>query len=167
MMLRTFFAICAVVGLVTTAQAQSAAVSGKDFAAAVASSDKFEVKSSKMALKISSNKDIKSFAQQMIDDHKKSTIALRSAAKEAKIELPKGLNDKHKALVTSLQGKKGVEFDRAYIEEQTKAHEEAVAMFSTYAQSGDQPKLKAFAAEMLPTLKLHQEHVKKLTPAGT
>jgi len=40
-------------------------------------------------------------------------------------------------------------------------------MFSTYAQSGDHPKLKAFAAETLPTLKLHRDHAKKLRPAGT
>ena len=46
--------------------------------------------------------------------------------------------------------------------EQTKVHDEAIGVFTAYSQAGDKPQLKAFAAETLPTLKKHQEHVQKL-----
>ena len=45
---------------------------------------------------------------------------------------------------------------------QVKAHEEAVALFRTYAQSGTDAKLKAFAQKMLPDLERHAAMAKKL-----
>ena len=42
------------------------------------------------------------------------------------------------------------------------AQVEAVDLFKAYAKDGDTPRLKAFAADLLPTLVGHLEHVKKL-----
>jgi putative membrane protein len=152
----------AFLGALVPAYAQQAAVSGQEFVATAASSNKFEVQSSWMALKVSTNKDVKSFAQEMVDDHKKAAKGLKAAASAEKIEFPKATNDKDKALLAALKGKRAAEFDRIYIDEQTKAHDEAIGLFTAYSQAGDKPKLKAFAAETLPTLKKHQEHVQKL-----
>jgi putative membrane protein len=166
MWLRNLLVAGALLGTPVPAHAQQAAVSAQDFVAAAASSNKFEARSSKMALKASTNKDVKSFAQEMIDDHSRASKGLKAAAKAENMEIPKALDDKHQAMLTALEGKKGAEFDRIYIDEQTKAHDEAVNLFTAYSQSGDKPKLKAFAAETLPTLKKHQEHVKKLQPGS-
>ncbi|TIS85870.1 DUF4142 domain-containing protein, partial [Mesorhizobium sp.] len=45
------------------------------------------------------------------------------------------------------------------------AHKQALALFSTYAQSGDDPALKVFAEKTLPTLRMHEKHVKELAAA--
>jgi putative membrane protein len=161
MSMRSLLAAGALLCALAPAHAQQA-VSGQDFVATVASSDMFEIKSSQMALKASASADVKSFAQQMINDHTKASKKLKTAAAGEKIKVPVKADDKHQAMLAALEGKKGADFDRAYMEEQTKAHDEAVALFSSYAETGDEPKLKAFAADTLPKLKTHQEHAKKL-----
>jgi putative membrane protein len=166
MSLRTLVIAGAFLGALAPAYAQQASVSDQDFAAKAASSNKFEIRSSKMALKASSNPDVKAFAQEMIDDHTKASKGLKAAAKAASIKLPAGSDAKNDALLAALEGKKGADFDRVYIDEQTKGHDEAVGLFTTYSQGGENAKLKAFAAETLPTLKKHQEHVKKLQAAS-
>ena len=59
------------------------------------------------------------------------------------------------------------QFDPVYVDIQRKAHESAIKLFSEYAESGDDPKLKQFAAETLPTLQSHLDHVKTLTVSRT
>jgi putative membrane protein len=54
-----------------------------------------------------------------------------------------------------LKSKSGKEFDRAYDQMQLQAHEEAVALFEQYSQSGDNPDLKSWAAKTLLHLKEH------------
>jgi putative membrane protein len=48
---------------------------------------------------------------------------------------------------------------------QTQAHKEAVALFSAYANSGDDPAMKEFAKKTLPVLQMHERHVKDLAAA--
>jgi putative membrane protein len=48
---------------------------------------------------------------------------------------------------------------------QADAHKEAVALFSAYANSGDDPALKEFAKATLPVLQMHEKHVKDLQAA--
>jgi putative membrane protein len=165
MSMRSLLAAGALLCALVPAHAQQA-VSGQDFVATVASSDMFEIKSSQMAVKASASADVKSFAQQMINDHTKASKKLKTAAGAEKIKVPVKMDDKHQAMLSALEGKKGADFDRAYMEEQAKAHDEAVALFSSYAEAGEEPKLKAFAAETLPKLKEHQEHAKKLSSAA-
>jgi len=62
-----------------------------------------------------------------------------------------------------MSGLEGEEFDKAYIDAQAQAHDEAVALFEGYSTEGKEGPLKAFATATLPVLKSHQEHVHGLT----
>ncbi len=53
-------------------------------------------------------------------------------------------------------------FDRRYLESQQGAHEAAIALFASYAEGGDDPVLRAYAAEVLPTLRAHLADVETL-----
>ncbi|RWF28204.1 MAG: DUF4142 domain-containing protein, partial [Mesorhizobium sp.] len=72
---------------------------------------------------------------------------------------------KEQQLLDELKRVSGEAFDQAYIKMQTDAHRQAVALFSTYAKSGDDPAMKEFAKKTLPTLKMHEKHVKELAVA--
>ncbi|WP_245197484.1 DUF4142 domain-containing protein [Labrys sp. LIt4] len=140
-----------------------AATSAQDFVSKAAVSNMFEIESSKLALKNASNADVKAFAQQMIDDHTKAGDELKSTlAAAGNIQMPQALDAAHKTSLDSLAGKSGAAFDDAYVADQKKAHDEAVALFTEYSTSGDNPQLKGFAGKTLPVLKMHQQHAQKL-----
>jgi len=125
--------------------------------------NQFEIDSSKLALSKSNSTDVKAFAAQMVADHGQAAVKFKKAVSEAKLKEPsEALDDKHEAIMKDLRAKSGADFDRAYIEAQKQGHIETVAMFDSYARNGDNPRMKQFAQELLPTLRQHLEHVGKL-----
>jgi putative membrane protein len=67
---------------------------------------------------------------------------------------------KDQAMLDQLKALDGEAFQAKYIMLQTEAHKQAVALFSKYAQSGDDPALKEFAKKTLPTLRMHEKHLR-------
>ena len=85
-------AILAFAGFVASAEARSkteAMNTAAHFAQELKSSGQFEIESSQLALKISSNDDIKKFAQKMIDDHTAADKKLAQTLKQANLPEPK------------------------------------------------------------------------------
>src|ERR1044072_3959822 len=100
MMLRQLLLVGALVATAAPVYAQQPAKSGADFAATVASSDMFEIKSSELGLEAASSNEVKSFARQMIPDHTKSSDRLKAAAKADKVDVPAKPDRKHAAMLT-------------------------------------------------------------------
>ena len=158
--------LVAVIGALLLSTPSFAATSKAEFVKKATEAGDFEIASSRLALEKSQAPDVKKFAQQMIDDHTKAAQELETVAADAGIppeKQPVKASDKHMKDMEKLQSAKPGNFDPAYVDVQRKAHEEAVELFSSYAESGDDPKLKQFAADTLPTLKSHLDHVKTLT----
>ena len=123
----------------------------------------FEIESSKVALTKTKSDKVKSFANLMVSDHTKAGTKFKQAVTDAKLTPPaEKLDAKHQALLDDLKKKDGTAFDTAYVKAQHDGHVETVAMFEAYAKGGDNTRLKAFANEMLPTLKMHLDQVSKL-----
>jgi len=140
------------------------------FVKSVPSANTFEIESSKLAQKQATADDVKAFAAQMIKDHTKAGEDFKAAISQGQTTSATGaagttLDSKHQALLDQLKEVSGDGFQSKYIEMQTQAHKEAVALFSTYASSGDDPALKEFAKKTLPVLKMHERHVKDLAAA--
>lgn len=143
------------------AQAQTSE-SAQQFVTKVAVSDMFEIQSSKLATE-KADASSKSFAQQMIKDHAKTSNELKTIAQNIKAAVPVALDDEHKKKLDQLTNlKAGDEFDAAYDKMQVDAHTEAVQLFTQYSKNGDNPDLKAWAAKTLPDLQHHLEMAKKL-----
>lgn len=138
------------------------------YAAAAALGDMFEVESSKLALEKSNSPEIKQFAQMMIDGHGKTTAELNATLATAGVTLPPpaALDERHQAMLEELRGKTALEFDTAYLDQQTAAHGEALSLHQSYAQGGDNVALKAFAAKTAPTVQTHLDMAKKLDKSG-
>jgi putative membrane protein len=124
----------------------------------------FEVESSNVALKKSSDPDVKAFAEKMVLDHTAAGKDLERAAKaDTKgYDVPSALDADHIKLVGNLAEASPEDFDRLYIEMQLAAHKDAVALFSDYAKSGDDPALKSFAEKTLPTLERHHQMIEAI-----
>ena len=149
------------------------------FRAKATASDAFEILSSKIALTHATNPDLKMFAQMMIDDHTKSTDALvgiggiSKASLESKMK-PGGdgkyagndlIDSDHANELNSLDSKSNDDFNKTYIDDQVKGHEDAVSLLEDYAKNGDNAKLKAFAHKILPTVKTHLAKARGLQKA--
>jgi len=143
--------------------AVAAALDKASWVKTVASSNMFEIESSKLALEKASSDEVKAFAQQMIDDHTKAGEKLAGVLEKSGDPLPpRELAPKHAEVLEQLKTADGKAFDTAYVGAQHDAHVEAVALFTAYAAKPDDPALGAFATETLPTLKMHLEHVKTM-----
>lgn len=138
---------------------------GAEFATKAAVATQFELDSSRLALARSANAEVKQFAQQMIDDHTKAAEQMKAAAEKDNIDtaaLPTVLDEKHQKIFDKLRDADAKKFDEAYMDAQKDAHKEAVSLFKDFSKDGEEPALKAFATETLPTLESHKEHADKL-----
>ncbi len=149
-------------------KAQEGNVSAKtqSFIENATSGNNFEIQSSKTALDKSKNDAVRSFAQKMINDHTKAGNDMTATLKKANIPAlvnPDMLAQKHQDVLNSLKNETSG-FDQAYIDAQTKAHDETVSLFEDYAENGDNPDVKTFARNTLPTLKEHRDHIKEMKP---
>jgi putative membrane protein len=67
------------------------------------------------------------------------------------------MGPKHQKLMDRLSGLSGAEFDREYMKQMVKDHEDAVSDFQKQSTRGKDSDIRAFAARTLPTL---QEHLR-------
>ena len=139
--------------------------STQSFVETVAMSDMFEIESGQLAASQAASAKVKSFGQEMVDDHTKTTNDLKELIDDKKVEmkLPASLDQDHQAKLDKLKGLTGDAFDRAYIPMQVSAHEKAVDLFQNYADSGENADLKQWAQNTLPALKGHLDEAKQLS----
>lgn len=138
-----------------------------DFATKAAISDMFEIASSKIALDRSTNKDVKAFAQMMIDAHGQTTADLKSAiaASGQSITLPTTLPQDRQDALSDLQKADPKDFDKKYMDDQVDGHQAALDLMARYAQDGTVPQIKDFAAKTGPAVQTHYDKAKALRDA--
>ncbi len=136
------------------------------FVEKASASDLFEVEAAKLAQATSKNAEVKKFAADMVAAHTKSTAALKKAIADAGqttltvvTVLPADLQAKLDGLKTATN------FDKAYLDNQVDAHQGALNLMQRYAQDGDVPAIKAFAAATAPVVQQHFDHAKTLRDA--
>ncbi|AMA56780.1 DUF4142 domain-containing protein [Bradyrhizobium sp. CCGE-LA001] len=140
--------------------------STEDFVKQVAISDMFEIESSKLAEQ-KGNAQEKSFAQQMVTDHTKTSTELKGLVNDGKVKatLPTALDSSHQSKLDKLKNATGKDFSSDYNSYQVSAHEDAVSLFERYAKGGDNAALKDWAGKTVPALKHHLEMAKELGKA--
>jgi putative membrane protein len=131
-----------------------------EFARMAASSNMFEIQSSQLALDQSQDEQIRSFAQQMIDDHTAAGEKMKQAAEEAGVEVPDTMEETQQDNLEELQ--QSDNFDQDYLDAQVEAHDNAVDLFEGFSEDAEDGPLRAFAQETLPTLEDHQSRVEEL-----
>lgn len=142
-----------VVLLGSTAAAQSSVPAG-EFVRQTAIAQMFGMESATLALHKSSSPAIKDFAHDLASQQSAVTSGLRRIlAKRSDIALPDRPDARHLDLLRDLNDKQGGAFDKAYIEAQRSTHHEVAVLMERYANEGDDPELKSFAAQSLPVFR--------------
>lgn len=134
-----------------------------DFVKEAASSDMFEIESSKLAMQRSDDAT-KAFAQQMMTDHQKTSEELKGLVTSGKVKakIPAAMAAPYKKMLTKLSGLQGADFTKQYHSDQEKVHKDAVDLFQRYGDKGDNAQLKAWAATTRPALEHHLQMAKDL-----
>ena len=134
-----------------------AALTGADFVSKAAATDMFEIAEAKLATSTSHSAGVKTFAAMMIADHTKSTKALKAAIAKSGQALspPTVLPTDLQAKVDTLKGVAPADFDKAYVADQTAAHQEALGVMQSYAAGGDVSELKSFASDTAQVVQKH------------
>jgi putative membrane protein len=96
----------------------------------------------------------------MLKDHGDAEQKLLALAKNRGIALPPAATGgvKPGLLLTSVS----TNFDKNYVHVMVAGHGNTVQTFENYAVTGKDPAVRAWAQQMLPTLKMHLEHIQKI-----
>jgi putative membrane protein len=133
-----------------------------EFAQEAAAGGLKEVTLGELAQEKAKSEQVEQFGQRMVQDHGQANEKLMAIAEQKGIELPQDLPEDAQQKYEELQQLSDAEFDEAYMDEIIKDHEKDVEAFEQQAQSGEDPDLRAFAEETLPTLREHLELAKEV-----
>lgn len=138
------------------------------YLAMAASGDQFEIQSSQMALQVSQNPAVRSYAQMLIADHTRLSAQTMATARSAGINPPPpSLLPPQQALLDQLRGAgQGPAFDAAYRDAQINAHQQALQLHQNYASGGDVPALRATASQAVPIIQQHLAAAQNLLMGG-
>lgn len=125
-----------------------------------------EIETAKLALQKTQSDRVKSFAQQMVDEHSKGLEEVRKVASERSYTLPSELDAKHKAMTAKLEKLSGDKFDRSYMEQAgVQAHKEAQELVAKAETSAQDSELKSLATRLKPTIHQHLNNAQQLNAA--
>ena len=105
---------------------------------------------------------VKRFARRMVDDHGRANARLADAAGGVKLVLPSQPSAEQQAAQARLEGLDGAAFDAAYLDHQRVTHQKTVQLLLWELNSGQTPALQQHAADSLPVVLDHLEHVQYL-----
>jgi putative membrane protein len=127
------------------------------FATKMADSDMFEIEAAKLAAQRSTNPSVKKFAMMMETAHKKTSDGLKSAISASGVAFtaPTMLSKEMQDELDDLSKADAKDFDKEYADAMVDAHQSALNLLQRYAQDGDTPALKTFAAETAPKVQEH------------
>lgn len=127
------------------------------FATKMADSDMFEIEAAKLAAARSTNPSVKKFAMMMETAHKKTSDGLKSAISASGVAFtaPTMLSKEMQDELDDLSKADAKDFDKEYADAMVDAHQAALNLLQRYAQDGDTPALKTFAAETAPKVQEH------------
>jgi putative membrane protein len=151
------------------ALASCGAPSTPNFVQKAAMSDLYEITAGKIAAEKGQSDAVKQFGQHMVEAHTQTTDELKGivAAEKINVTPPAALDATHQKLIDALNSASAADFDKTYAKQQVDAHQEAVDLFSKYADKGDNAAVKAFAQKTLPVIKQHLETAKTLEQGGS
>ena len=127
----------------------------------------YEIEAANIALRRSRREDVRRFAQTMLKDHGKMKSELGSflGATDSPTQPPDSVDRVHQVLLDDLNGASDADFDKRYISQQQLAHSEAITLFKTYRDHGENPGLQNLCRLGLPILEQHAEMARRLAAA--
>ncbi len=130
----------------------------QQFAIKAAQAGLAEVELGALAGQKSNSSAVKNFGQQMVQEHTQVNNQLKQLAAQKGMTLPTDIGEQNRATKARLTKLSGAQFDREYMNQMVTDHQNTVTLFQQQAKTGQDPELKAWATQTLPSL---QEHLRQ------
>lgn len=125
-----------------------------------------EVEAGKLALSKTQNAEVKTFAQQMFDDHGKALAEVQALAQSKGVTLPTEPDAKHKAMAAKLAKLSGDAFDKQYMKQAGLAdHKATHAKLKNISKNARDADVKAAAEKTMPTVEQHLKAAQQMSMA--
>ena len=125
-----------------------------------------EVEAGKLALSKTQNAEVKTFAQQMVDDHGKALVEVQALAQSKGVTLPTEPDAKHKAMAAKLAKLSGDAFDKQYMKQAGLAdHKATHAKLKNISKNAKDADVKAAAEKTMPTVEQHLKAAQQMSMA--
>ena len=168
MLVRSSTAIAAICMLSGTALAQGAAPTDPQIAHIAYTAGQLDIAAAKQALSRSSNKDVRAYAEGMVNDH--TAVNKKALDLVKKLKVTPEINDTSRALTKAAADKraelsklKGAEFDKNYIDNEVAYHKTVNgALETTLIPSASNPELKSLLQDGLKIFQGHQQHAEQV-----
>ena len=122
-----------------------------------------EIAIAKIALGKSQNEEVKTYAQQMIDDHTAALGEVQQLATARGLSMPTDIDKAHKTMAGKLDTKSGEAFDKAYMAQGGVAdHKKMHSMLAGAEKKARDPDVKALATKILPTVDQHLKAAQRM-----
>jgi len=153
-------ALCSTAAL---AQKKAAAMSDQQFVNLAAQTDMVEANLGQLAQTASDTQAVKDYGQMLVTEHTNDYNQLYAAAHQANLDVPNAIDSEHnKAMIDPFQKLKGAAFDRRYIQDMIAGHTKAIEIYKKEAADAQNPSIKSYAEDALPTLEKHLAGAKAL-----
>jgi putative membrane protein len=163
--------VAAAFALAGNAAFAQAAPDDAQIAGIVVAANTVDIDAGKLAQKMTKNKEVKTFAKQMVTDHTGVNKQATALVKKLKVtptdsELAKSLKQGGADNMAKLKTMKGKDFDKAYIDHEVTYHEAVIdALDKTLIPNARNAELKDTLVKTRPAFVAHLEHAKKLQGA--
>jgi putative membrane protein len=141
--------------------------SDKQFMTETARGGLAEVQLGKLASQRGTSSAVKEFAQRMVQDHTQVNAQLKQLAESKGVTLPTSIGSENQKVKQQLSKLSGTRFNRAYVNHMIQDHEKDISSFQRQAQEGQDPDVKAFAEQTLPTLQEHLQMAQSIAKPTT
>ena len=98
---------------------------------------------------------VKQFGQRLATDHKEANQKLEKICDQKGVSKSTELETEHQSMIDHLTSLSGEQFDKAFIKHAVTDHKKDIKKFEKEASEGEDPAIRSFASETLPTLREH------------
>lgn len=146
--------------------AAATTMTDQQFVNFAAQTDMVEANLGQLAQSKATAQPIKDYAQTLVTDHTNDYNDLYASAHKANLDVPNAIDtENNKTMIGPFQKLTGRAFDRRYVLDMVSGHAKAIAVYKKEAADAQNPDIKSYAEQALPTLEKHLDAAKDLEKA--
>lgn len=128
----------------------------------IAQANLAEIATARLAMTKAESPDVRRFGQHMIDEHSKMLDEGGRLAKAKGMSVPKEPDAKHRAAAKKLEQASGGEFDRAYMAQMVKDHDETMKLLERTVSEAKDAEVQGLAQKAIPHVRQHLDMARRL-----